>query len=95
MHALTIPRITAQAARMAACAVVLILAGCGGSDRNSGSGPQGNPVGVSPAQAGYDAAVVSVDQIVTPVGGDAVLGPAAITAAQTAFDAIADGLIAL
>lgn len=80
-------------ARSALAAVMLVLAGCGGNDR--ASEPPTNTVGVSPAQANYDSAVAQFDQIAVPIGGEAVLSASAIVATQSAFDKIADELLAL
>ena len=81
------------AGRSALAAVVLALAGCGGNDRTSDA--SADTVGVSPAQASYDGAVARFDQIAVPAGGDAVISASAIVATQTAFDKIADELLAL
>ncbi len=78
--------------RAVLAAGLLALAGCGGSDN---SPAPTNMVGVAPAQASYDAAVARFDQIAVPAGGDTVISAASIVATQTAFDAIADELLAL
>ena len=73
--------------------LMLVLAGCGGSDGDSDTST--NTVGVSPAQGSYDGAVARFDAIAVPTGGDTVISAASIVATQTAFDKIADELLAL
>lgn len=86
---------TAKWAMMAA--LCLAVAGCGGSGGDSDPAPQGNTVGVAPAQADYDAASESFDKVTTAStpDGNTVLSPADIAAAQAEIDRIGDKLLAL
>lgn len=82
--------------------LTLALAGCGGG--SSSDGADSGAANVMPpalvrsaanAQIGYDAAVAAVDSIQTPAGGATILSATDIIATQTAFDTIADSLLAL
>jgi Flp pilus assembly protein TadD len=91
-----------NSASLSLLTLALALAGCGGGSSSGGADngaanlmPPALVRSAANAQTGYDAAVAAVASIPTPAGGATILSATDIIATQTAFDTVADGLLAL